>query len=145
MIAAQPAAQGVMATDQPLATLATPEHAAHEACARSRAAEECVAAESTSVEERAAAECAEAEARAAADRAAAAQRAVELDLMHCFKKPGFRADQARLAIQQYAGDPDTPIEERARAAIRFLGARGRTYGLHQATTKRPGAGGLAVP
>ncbi len=84
-----------------------------------------------------AAEARTADAHAAHERAES-ERNIELDLVHCLKGLGFRSDQAQLAVRQCATDADLPIEERLRASLKFLGARGRTYALRQAATG-PGA------
>ena len=68
---------------------------------------------------------AEAARRAAEEQkqaAAAAERAKELDVVPWLRELGFRADQARRAAV-HCDDvlPDGPLEERLRAALRFLG------------------------
>ncbi len=63
--------------------------------------------------------------------------------MHCLKELGWRADAARLAIEHGRGNREASIEERLHAALKFLGARGRTYGLRQAAMSRSCAAGVA--
>jgi len=77
---------------------------------------------------------ARAEARAAAqreaaqEREAAAKRAHELDVAPWLRALGFRADEARQAAAQCdATVPDAPLEERLRAALRFLAPPARRY------------------
>ena len=82
---------------------------------------------------------------AAEEERAPAERATELDLIHCLKGLGFRAEQAQLAIRHGAGNPDVPIEERLRAAIQFLGSRGRTYALRQAVSNSGASASVAAP
>ena len=75
--------------------------------------------------------------------AASAQHEVDSDLLHCLKGLGWRADVARLATEHSRGNPEASIEERLHAALKFLGARGRTYGLRQAAMNRSGAAGVS--
>ena len=86
---------------------------------------------------------ARAEARAAAARkasearaqaAAAAEKAKELDVVPALRNLGCRADMARRAAAHCdAMLPDSPLEERLRAALRFLG-RARFPGLCRASS-----------
>ena len=74
---------------------------------------------------RAAAARREAEAREAA---AAAEKAKELDVVPALRNLGFRADQARLAAAHCDSTvPDGPLEERLRAALRFLSPPARRW------------------
>lgn len=75
---------------------------------------------------------------------ATAQQDVDLDLLHCLKGLGVRADQARLAVEHSRSTPSATIEERLRASLKFLGSRGRTYALRQAVAGSRAAGGLAA-
>ena len=77
-------------------------------------------------EARAAAEAAAAEAR---DRAAAeAEKARELDVIPWLRELGFRADQARRAAAHCDNTiPVAPLEERLRAALRFLSPPARRW------------------
>jgi len=83
---------------------------------------------------------AEARARAAQAReqaAAAAERAKELDVVPWLRQLGFRADEARRAAAHcHSTLPNaTPLEERLRAALRFLSPPARRW--------RPAPNGLA--
>jgi hypothetical protein len=130
------------------------ERAAAQATDRA-AAQERVAAERAAAEVRAAAERAAAEllaatertavARAAAACAAAAARAAELDVIPCLRQLGFRTEEARLAARHCETIPDAPLEERVRTALKFLGSRGRSYGLRQAARSPGAAAGFVAP
>jgi len=119
------------------------EEARRAAAERRTVAQGRVAAERAAAERREAAERAAADARASAERAAAAERAAELDVIPCLRQLGFRVEEARLAARHCETIPDAPIEERVRTALKFLGSRGRTYGVHHAT-RSPGAAAAFV-
>ena len=117
------------------------DEARHAAAERRVAAEQAEAMEHEAMErtamENAAIERAAAEriaaAHAAAERVAAERAesertaAAKLDVVPYLRKLGFRAKEAQLAAQQCETSPDTPLEERVRAALKFLGSGGRTY------------------
>ena len=69
---------------------------------------------------------------------ATAQQDVDQDLLHCLKGLGVRADQARMAMGHSRERADSSIEQRLHAALKFIGSRGRTYGLQQAAMSRAG-------
>jgi hypothetical protein len=119
------------------------EEARRAAAERRTVAQGRVAAERAAAGRREAAERAAADARASAERAAAAERAAELDVIPCLRQLGFRVEEARLAARHCETIPDAPIEERVRTALKFLGSRGRTYGVHHAA-RSPGAAAAFV-
>ena len=43
-----------------------------------------------------------------------------------------------MAVEHSRINPDAPIEQRLHAALKFIGSRGRTYGLQQAAMSRAG-------
>jgi len=60
--------------------------------------------------------------------AAAAEKANELDVVPWLRQLGFRADQARRAATHCDDTvPDATLEERLRAALRFLGPSARRW------------------
>ena len=103
------------------------------------------AAERAAADARASAERAATQSRAAAERAAAEQRATELDVVPFLRQLGFRTEEARLAARHCETITDATLEERVRTALRFLGSRGRTYGLRQAANTPGGAAGFVAP
>jgi hypothetical protein len=115
------------------------------AAERAAGQERVVATASAAADARASAERAAAQERAAAERAAAQQRAAELDIIPCLRQLGFRAEEARLAARHCETIPDAPIEERVRTALKFLGTRGRTYGVREAASSPGAAAGFVAP
>ena len=73
---------------------------------------------------------------------ATAQHDVDQDLLRCLKGLGVRVDQARMALEHSRESGESAIEQRLHAALKFVGARGRTYALHQAAMNCSGAAGV---
>ena len=80
---------------------------------------------------------AEARARAAAAGARAAVQAQARDVMAGLRELGFRADQARRAAEFSETLPDATLEERMRAALKFLCPRTRSQGRFESSAAAP--------
>ena len=80
---------------------------------------------------------ADARARAAAAGARAAAQAQARDVMAGLRELGFRADQARRAAEFAETLPDATLEERMRAALKFLCPRTRSQGRFESSAAAP--------
>ena len=75
---------------------------------------------------------------APSDDGAAELQEADQDLLRCLKGLGVRADQARMAVEHSRESGASAIEHRLHVALKFIGSRGRTYGLQQAAMSRAG-------
>jgi len=80
---------------------------------------------------------ADARARAAAACARAAAQAQARDIMAGLRELGFRADQARRAAEFSETLPDATLEQRMRAALKFLCPRTRSQGRFESSAAAP--------
>ena len=79
----------------------------------------------------------ESRARAAAAEARAAAQAQARDVMAGLRELGFRADQARRAAEFAGTIPDATLEQRMRAALKFLCPRTRSRGRFESSAAAP--------